>query len=137
MRSVSWQKDTDLRVRKEVRPYDSGTAIRRFREEALAQVDRIYPYLCVLPQGSRRPTLTIGLGYAVDVAKLFPEHHGRADLLVTSPPYATALQYLDTDRVSLIVLGLLARKQHKHAEALMVGTREVSERQRRQAWARY
>ena len=137
IRSVSWQKDTDLRVRKEIRPYNPGTAISRFTEEALRQLDRIYPYLCVLPQSTFHRTLTIRRGNAVSIAEMFPEHKGKVDLLLTSPPYATALPYLDTDRLSLIVLGLLPRKQHKDAEAMMVGTREVSERQRQEAWDCY
>jgi site-specific DNA-methyltransferase (cytosine-N4-specific) len=137
IRSVSWQKDTDLRVRKEVLPYKAGTAISMFKEEALNQLDRIYPYLCVLPQSSVHPSLTIRQGNAISVAEIFPEHKGKVDLLLTSPPYATALPYLDTDRLSLIVLGLLPRKQHKNAEIMMVGTREVSEKQRQEAWNRY
>ena len=137
IRSVSWQKDTDLRVRKEVKPYDQGTAIARFNEEAHEQLDRIYPYLCALPQPSVRPSLTIRHGNAVNVAEIFPEQYGKVDLLVTSPPYATALPYLDTDRLSLIALGLLPRNQHKGTESMMVGTREVTERQRREAWEHY
>jgi len=81
--------------------------------------------------------LSIKHGNAVDIAKLFPEHTGQVDLLVTSPPYATALPYLDTDRLSLIVLGLLPRKQHREFEAHMVGTREISERERGESWDAY
>lgn len=137
IRSVSWQKDTDLRVRKEVLPYEPGTAISRFKDEAKSQIDRIYPYLCVLPKWKHQTFLDIRHGNAVNLAALFPEFAGKVDLLVTSPPYATALPYLDTDRLSLIVLGLLSRKQHKNAEAEMVGTREISERGRREAWEGY
>jgi site-specific DNA-methyltransferase (cytosine-N4-specific) len=137
VRSVSWQKDADLRVRKQIRPYEPGTAIVRFKEEALEQLDRIYPYLCVLPRPNGRPSLTIRQGDAVNVDELFPEHRGKADVLITSPPYATALPYLDTDRLSLVVLGLLPRKQHKHSETMMIGTREITERERRETWERY
>ncbi len=137
IRSVSWQKSTDLRVRKEVLPYEAGTAIKKFVEEASGQVDRIHPYLCVLPHKVPRPSLIIREGNAVDVASLFPEYEKKVDLLITSPPYATALPYLDTDRLSLVALGLLSRKRHKDAESDMVGTREVSEKGRREAWAAY
>ena len=137
IRSVSWQKETDLRIRKEVKSYDRGTAIFRFEEEVQKQLDKIYPYLCELSQSEAHPTLIIQNGNAVNIADMFPDCRGRVDLLVTSPPYATALPYLDTDRLSLIVLGLLPRKRHKNFEAMMVGTREVSERQRREAWDRY
>jgi len=137
IRSVSWQKDTDLRVRKEVKGYKPGTAIARFIEEVQKQVDRIYPYLCVLPKLSPRPFLDVRQGDAIDAAALFQEYSGRVGLLVTSPPYATALPYLDTDRLSLIVLGLLPRARHGELEAKMVGTREVSERERAIAWELY
>lgn len=137
IRSVSWQKDTDLRVRKEIKPYHSGTAISCFQQETNEQIDRIYPYLCVVPHTVSAPTLSIRGGNAVRVEEIFPEYRGRVDLLVTSPPYATALPYLDTDRLSLIVVGLLPRKRHKEKEALMVGTREITERERRAEWERY
>jgi site-specific DNA-methyltransferase (cytosine-N4-specific) len=137
VRSVSWQKGTDLRVRKEIKPYEPGCAIKRFVDQVQAQLDRIYAYLCVLPTLPVRPSLTIQHGDAVNVDKLLPEHRGQASLLITSPPYATALPYLDTDRLSLVVLGLLPRMQHKETEAIMVGTREVSERQRQTAWELY
>lgn len=136
VRSVSWQKATDLRVRKEVLPYEPGTAVDRFVAEARAQIDRIHPYLCVL--GSKGPAdVEIRRGNAVEIDSIFPEKRGTVDLLVTSPPYATALPYLDTDRLSLIVLGLLPRKKHGSAERDMVGTREVTERERKEAWAAY
>jgi len=137
IRSVSWQKEADLRVRKEIKPYASGAAISLFKAEALSQLDRIYPYLCVLPQPAIRPSVAIRQGNAVGIAEMFPEHRGTVDILITSPPYATALPYLDTDRLSLVVLGLLPWKQHKGAESSMVGTREITERQRRIAWDRY
>ncbi len=137
IRSVSWQKATDLRVRKEMLPYESGTAIKLFMAEALGQVERIHPYLCMLPQDRLRPSLDIREGNSVNIAALFPEYEHKADVLITSPPYATALPYLDTDRLSLVALGLLPRKHHKNAEVDMVGTREVSERERRNAWTAY
>lgn len=136
VRSVSWQKASDLRVRKEVLPYESGAVQKRFVAESVCQIDRIHSYLSVLDlKGSS--DFEIRMGDAVDVASVFPEHRGEVDLLITSPPYATALPYLDTDRLSLIILGLLPRKQHGDAERSMVGTREVTEGQRRNAWDIY
>jgi hypothetical protein len=136
VRSVSWQKASDLRVRKEILPYVEGTAQSRFLAEAEAQVDRILPYLSVLKfQG--HANVDIRQGNAVNVAAVFPEYRGKVDLLITSPPYATALPYLDTDRLSLIVMGLLPRKRHGETESDMVGTREISERERCETWAAY
>jgi len=136
IRSVSWQKDTDLRVRKEIQPYKIGTAHKLFLIESFSQIERIYPYLYILNH-KRKSTVDIREGNAVNAAAVFPEYQGKVDLLVTSPPYATALPYLDTDRLSLIVLGLLPRRKHREVERDMVGTREVSERERLEAWAIY
>lgn len=137
IRSVSWQKDADLRVRKEVRSYDSGEARDRFKREVLRQIDRIFPYLSVLPRTSRHPFLAIRKGDAIRVHEIFPGYRRKVGLLITSPPYATALPYLDTDRLSLIVLGLLPRSEHKRIETSMIGTREITQDMRRRAWEQY
>ena len=137
VRSVSWQKEADLRVRKEVRRYDRGFVFARFNAEVKDQFERIYPYLCVLPYKKADCLLGVRQGDATNLAAIFPEHHGRVGLLITSPPYATALPYLDTDRLSLIALGLLPRDQHGDVEARMIGTREVTERKRSENWAEF
>lgn len=137
IRSISWQKDTDLRVRKEIKPYTKGFAIEKFQGEVARQFDKIYSYLCVLPRKTTKPVFSIRQGNSVMISDLFSEYKNNIDLLITSPPYATALPYLDTDRLSLIILGLLPHKQHKQAEFQMVGTREVSERQRQETWDYY
>lgn len=137
VRAVSWQKASDLRVRKEVRPYERGLAVALFREKVREECERIEPYLGVLPQKKPPTTLSIRDGNAIRVDEVFPDYRGKVDLVVTSPPYATALPYLDTDRLSLIVLGLLPRKAHRTREAVMIGTREITERQRIAEWERF
>lgn len=137
VRSVSWQKLSDLRVRKEVRPYEPGSAVKLFFAKVKDECERIGPYLGVLPQSKVPTTLSIRDGNAISLGNVFPEFRGKVDLLVTSPPYATALPYLDTDRLSLIVLGLLPRRSHRAREALMIGTREITERQRLAEWDRF
>lgn len=136
IRSVSWQKEADLRVRKEIKPYAARQAVIKFKEAIRFQVDKIYPYLCVLnPKNNRN--FSIRHGNSVNISDVFSEYEGGIDLLITSPPYATALPYLDTDRLSLIALGLLPKKQLKDTELQMVGTREVTERQRVESWEYY
>jgi site-specific DNA-methyltransferase (cytosine-N4-specific) len=136
VRTVSWQKVDDLRIRKEVLPDEPGSTRKRFLAEATNQIDRIYPYLLALELKSSAHA-EIRLGNAVNVVSIFPELQGAVDLVITSPPYATALPYLETDRLSLIVLGLLPRKNHSETEHHMVGTREISEKKRRDAWISY
>ncbi len=59
------------------------------------------------------------------------------DAVITSPPYATALPYIDTDRLSLIYLGLLARGDHRARDMLMIGNREITNRMRLNYWEFY
>lgn len=137
IRELSWQKDTDLRVRKEVSEYAEGSAKRRFREEVHSQLEQIEPYLAVLSREAHGCKSTIRLGTATSIDKLFPEHAAQCDVLITSPPYATALPYIDTDRLSLIVLKLLPRSAHSETEWQMIGTREVTETERKKWWTDY
>jgi hypothetical protein len=57
---------------------------------------------------------------------------GRFDALVTSPPYATALPYIDTDRLSIYTLGLDAVSERAPLEWSMIGNREIRKGQRRE-----
>ena len=54
------------------------------------------------------------------------------DAIVTSPPYAMALPYVDTDRLSLFVLGLEDRKSIRDLTQRMIGNREISESRRKE-----
>ena len=52
-------------------------------------------------------------------------------VIVTSPPYATALPYIDTDRLSLIALGLADPSQVRTLEGELTGSREWGPREAR------
>lgn len=53
------------------------------------------------------------------------------DLIVTSPPYANALPYVDTDRLSLYLFGYVNRKGYRSLEGSLIGNREISKLERR------
>jgi hypothetical protein len=55
---------------------------------------------------------------------------GSVDALITSPPYATALPYIDTDRLSIFFMGLLSPNDRGALERQMIGNREISEKER-------
>lgn len=137
VRTVSWQNDDDLRVRKNVVPYEPGTALRLFKEEVLKQIEKLNGYLPLKSPESVAATYRIAEGDARNLTTLFPEYVGRCDVIITSPPYATALPYIDTDRLSLVVLGLLPRSEHRDREYDMIGNREVLESQRVRLWETY
>ncbi len=137
LRAISWQRVEDLRVRKAVGTYAPGEAIETFVAEIEQQVQRLVPYLRLMRERGPFPAAQIREGDARRADETLRGHVGRCDLLITSPPYAMALPYIDTDRLSLCALGLLPRVGHRTRESRMVGNREVSERQRAALWNGY
>lgn len=49
---------------------------------------------------------------------------GQRTTVITSPPYATALPYIDTDRLSLVALGLVPVPELRLLEEELIGSRE-------------
>lgn len=136
LRSVSWQKDADLRVRKEIRPDEEVKPVRDFIEELGRSVRLVYSMVC------QEGTNGLGSFHVKDGdARRAREAWGvpteSIDVIVTSPPYATALPYLDTDRLSLSYLRLLSRPNQRKRDFLMIGNREITQKQRQSLWERF
>ncbi|MEZ8482416.1 DNA methylase [Vibrio splendidus] len=53
------------------------------------------------------------------------------DAAITSPPYATALPYIDTQRLSLIWLELASPREVKYLDNNLIGSRELSKKEER------
>ena len=136
LRGVSWQKNADLRVRREITDLAAGETTTRFLTEALRSTKNVAAFL------AERGSIGTG-GHIVRkadarrAAEVLPELAGRVDAVITSPPYATALPYVDTDRLNLIYLGLLPREDHRALDMTMIGNREVTTRARAEYWAYY
>lgn len=127
LRSVSLQVPEDLRVRR--RP--PGFVAPSLRDAYSEAVDRLVLALGELEERTETPTFSSSRGNAND-ADLFASARGRR-LIVTSPPYATALPYIDTDRLSLLLLGLATPRQVRCLEASLTGSREWATTEAR-AW---
>jgi DNA modification methylase len=134
LRNVSWQKTDDLRVRKEVRSDDRVDPTHEFLDELGRAARSVLAFL--LQNGPvRKPQFDVAEGDARRCSETWGT--SQVDLVITSPPYATALPYLDTDRLSLCYLGLLPRRAHRTREQMMIGNREVTEKLRRCYWDRF
>ena len=134
IRPVSWQKTEDLRVRREVR--DSPSPIKAFLfdfENSVKSITALLFHLAGAELGSHE----VSNGSALDSTSVWAKYKEGVDTVITSPPYATALPYLDTDRLSLSYLGLLDRPKQRELDASMIGNREVTTRQHRELWARF
>jgi site-specific DNA-methyltransferase (cytosine-N4-specific) len=136
LRRVSWQKEDDLRVRRELKPVDEIDPIKEFLEE-LGRSTRLV--LAFLRQEGQP---MIGSAEILEGdSKALPHHwkkwSGKIDVAITSPPYATALPYLDTDRLSLCFLRLLTRSDHRDRDHDMIGNREITDKERRTFWEQF
>lgn len=134
VRAASYQKEDELRVRKQVRQYRQGDAVALFRKKCDVCLDSL---MTAARTGTHDVDFDVREGDARSMGHHFPDLRRSVDAMITSPPYATALPYLDTDRLSLIILGLLPRRGHSAKESEMIGSREITERERADIWAAY
>jgi site-specific DNA-methyltransferase (cytosine-N4-specific) len=133
IRGASWQKAADLRVRKEIRPDEEIHPIRDFIEEVGRAVKTVVA--CVYQiRGLELGYFDLQDGDARQIPSVWEKWRSQVDAVITSPPYATALPYLDTDRLSLIYMGFLTRKGQRDRDQEMIGNREISEKLRREYW---
>src|SRR5690606_33878020 len=93
LRKVSWQEEDDLRVRrKKVNSYTFADVIEAFLKEAERNAKHVAALLAVEKRPLGKCVASIG-----DIRELDRYWGHRCDVVITSPPYATALPYLDTD----------------------------------------
>ena len=136
IRNVSWQKNDDLRVRREIRTDIAIDVLAEFLDELNRSVKTILALLYE-NQASEVGNAQIVQGNTQFADRLFPDLVGQVDTIITSPPYATALPYLDTDRLSLYYLNLLPRSKHRRLDYDMIGNREVTNSIRKLYWEEY
>jgi len=122
LRDYSLQDPMDLRIRRRKTPLPE----KPFFEAFAVSVERYAMRLA-----NARDTLKeVGSAHSVlfDSRKLSPKLKclggGLFDCALTSPPYATALPYIDTQRLSLVWLGLIPPAEILSLDAQLVGSRE-------------
>jgi site-specific DNA-methyltransferase (cytosine-N4-specific) len=136
IRKISWQKNDDLRVRRDIRTDAETDVLAEFLNESDRSVKAVLALLYE-NRGVEVGNAGIVQGNARFAGHLLPDLMGQADTIVTSPPYATALPYLDTDRLSLYYLGLLSRGDHRQLDYQMIGNREITNGRRQEYWEEY
>jgi site-specific DNA-methyltransferase (cytosine-N4-specific) len=133
LRSVSLQLPDDLRVRRRPEPFEPPPVWELFLEAA----ERIEAGLEEMEAWPRSGAVAqVYLGSACDPAWLAGADVAARRFILTSPPYATALPYIDTDRLSIVALGLASVKQVRQLEMDLVGSREWRKADERGWWRR-
>jgi site-specific DNA-methyltransferase (cytosine-N4-specific) len=128
LRDVSLQDPADLRIRlrKDAQPnYPLLASFAKAAQERLARVARAQAALGEIDTSQRA---VFGDNRCMQVESPV----GGFDAVITSPPYETALPYIDTQRLSLVMFGHISRADIQRTERELTGCREISLRERRE-----
>ena len=123
LRDYSDQEPADLRIRRRTTPLPEVAFREAFAVAASRFLDRVEGAQAILglcEPASRAIVSDIRL---VELDREF-------DAALTSPPYATALPYIDTQRLSLVWLGLCEARGIQSLDGQLIGSREMTTRER-------
>ncbi|MGD0857024.1 MAG: DNA methyltransferase [Dehalococcoidia bacterium] len=134
VREASLQEPADLRIRRRKNPTPNYPVIPSFLTTMANKLTNVYTTLEeITPDDfSQRAILADSrLPFRSAMRSSGGLDYCEFDCAITSPPYATALPYIDTQRLSLCLLGLLESGEIAKVDRSMVGTRELTERNRK------
>ena len=122
IREISQQEPKDLRIRRRSAPIDDAPVYDLF----LSRVEETRRRLNVFWRDALWHLQRIGSGQAILGSsadpKTFRQLGGRRiDAVVSSPPYAAALPYIDTDRLSLAAVFGISSSERRSVEGVMIG----------------
>jgi len=129
-RDVSQQDPADLRIRRRKEPLNRAPVADLLRTTLKTLISRTISARNLF--GGRPAYATELSGDSrnlVDV--LSGVKRTSVDAIITSPPYATALPYIDTSRLSLVLLGLCSASELRTLEKAQIGNREISPSERK------
>jgi site-specific DNA-methyltransferase (cytosine-N4-specific) len=134
-REVSFQDPADLRIRRRKNPADDYPVIELFTEAVRARVCAVVRVRQVVSptrgttQSASRGDIRAAAGV---LTGLLAGHRKKGfDAAITSPPYATAMPYLDTQRLSLALFGMIRSGELRQREKEQIGNREIQDGERR------
>ena len=133
-RNVSLQDPGDLRIRRRKDAADNYPAVEMFLDlvrTKVASVVRARQHI----QSKKGTTQLAVFGdtrEADRAVRVLLENRGAKgfDAAITSPPYATAMPYLDTQRLSLALLGMIGSRELRRGEKTLIGNREIQDKER-------
>ncbi|HET8863463.1 MAG TPA: hypothetical protein VFM94_09460 [Solirubrobacterales bacterium] len=121
LRQVSLQLPEDLRIRRRPEPFTAPLMAPLFLES----IERIRRGLLEIGSWQEiTSSWTLRHGSAEELDAYAAARGGKRRLILTSPPYATALPYIDTDRLSVVALGLAGSGELNAVERSLIGSRE-------------
>ena len=131
IREVSHQDPADLRIRRRKFPLSDAPVLEIFEERLRQQHFRLQKYWGVAgrqPGHLIQPTIIQGDSRKRECMESLGLEPASVDCIITSPPYATALPYIDTDRLSLLAILGIKHRRRSELEGSLTGSREIRRR---------
>ena len=124
LREYSLQDPSDLRVRRRKSPLPAKPIQEAFQQKAKDFINNLESAQDII--GVKQQQNYACLCNSKDISKIAKQCNftTAGDAIITSPPYATALPYIDTQRPSLVWLSLVSPEELKALEIRLAGSRE-------------
>ena len=135
IRDVSQQDTADLRIRRRREALADADVFKLYLDVLGSQYERIERFWSIRgysPNTFRHCRVIEGDSRDAETTNRLGLEDQSVDLVLTSPPYATALPYIDTDRLSMLVLFGMKSSMRRPIERRLVGSREVTTTVRRE-----
>lgn len=122
IRDYSLQEPADLRVRRRKSPFPIKSLIDEFKKSIVVLVEKLEHSNEIIGTIANKNKAFLGDSRFVKSEYTITENY--FDGGITSPPYATALPYIDTQRLSLVWLNLISPTEIRPLEGDLIGSRE-------------
>jgi len=126
IRDYSNQEPKDLRIRKRISPFPEipfEVCFEKNIEKYLHRIELVQNEVDIQ---------TDNKAYLADLRNMDSATVPTANMAITSPPYATALPYIDTQRLSLVWTGLISSDEIRSLEAELIGSREFQGQEKKE-----
>jgi hypothetical protein len=128
LRDASLQDPADLRIRRRKDTAPNYPLIEWFEAAMNERLGRVLRAQAALGTIETQQSAVLGDNRSFPMTK----PSGGFDAVICSPPYETALPYIDTQRLSLVFFGHIAPNEIQATERELTGCREISRGERGQ-----
>lgn len=132
LRDASLQEPADLRVRRRKEAARNYPLVEWFVDALSKRIERVARARRALGAVPGRQHAVLGDIRLVNWQRLKGLPRSGFDAIITSPPYETALPYVDTQRLSLVLFGLIRGDEVQSTERALIGARDIGTVERRQ-----
>jgi DNA modification methylase len=129
VREISQQDPTDLRIRYRKEMLKDADVLGLYKSQLALQFSRVEKFWKIrgyAPNPFFAASVVSGDNRKAETYESLGLSAGSVDLVLTSPPYAMALPYIDTDRLSLLTLFGLSGSERRPLEQALIGSREIT-----------